>query len=68
MSSYVVWIGKAFIETALSKGNRTQGPIEVVEGPDPEARIVNVIWKGDQIGLQYDRPVEDPVLRTLAPE
>lgn len=60
----MIWIGVPFIEMALSKGNRTRGPIEVVKGPDPEARIVNVIWKGNEIGLQYDRPVDDPVLRT----
>lgn len=40
-------------------------PYRVVSGPDPDARIVNVEWRGDRIALIYDRPVREAVLQTL---
>lgn len=59
-----VFMARELMEQLLTEGPpRTYG---AERGPTPDACLVNVRWAGDWIVLEYDRPVEEPVLTLVA--
>ena len=60
-----VEITLGLLQEWFCEGNKVMAPYRVISGPGPDARIVNVEWRGDRIALIYDRPVREVAFQTL---
>jgi hypothetical protein len=61
-----VWVAVCLIEDFLSRNDEVRRPVRVVNGIDPQAKIVGVrMVDRDTIALLYDRPVNEPSFQTV---